>query len=285
MHFEWRLFVVMLTPPPRNPQIHSLVFDGALANPHFYSRMRRIVHDLVQLPLQSTLDEFPVVRRLCAAAGHCQHATNMRSGVQSAVGLPLSQPAAPWWQMYELFFSISYIAPELEETVKSRINAFYQSFLPKVDSPVDRPLPAPQLASDGVWHLLWLGALPMSSTTCASRSSSDTRHLCTVEDGPLSPPQLLLLRALLAERVRGTVPQPPGLGRLLTIPRARFPCCSLKVSRSRRTLLIAAGLHMFTSRRREPQMKRRWSWWHGCGSKHTTPYSSRSLECTLQISC
>ena len=45
----------------------------------------------------------------------------------------MSQPASPWWQMYELFFSISYIAPELEPVVKSRINAFFQVFLPKLD--------------------------------------------------------------------------------------------------------------------------------------------------------
>ena len=52
---------------------------------------------------------------------------------QTEAGLPLSQPASPWWQMYELFFSISYIAPELEPVVKSRINAFFQVFLPKLD--------------------------------------------------------------------------------------------------------------------------------------------------------
>ena len=50
----------------------------------------------------------------------------------------MSDPSAPWWQSYELYFSVSYILPELEAVIKPRINAFFQVFRHTQDECVRR---------------------------------------------------------------------------------------------------------------------------------------------------
>jgi len=118
------------------PQIHNLVFEGALASPQFYARIRSIVKALVGLPLTATSSELPLV---CPCVPACTLRCVLIFCVlccwklQATGILPMSQPGSPWWQMYELYFSISYIDPELEPVVKSRINSFFQLFQTTVD--------------------------------------------------------------------------------------------------------------------------------------------------------
>lgn len=88
-------------------RVTMLMYDGAMANSRFYRNFRVLLATMVQVHSAATQD------------------------YRTEPMLPFLAPVQPWWQSFELYFGISYVAPELEAAVKSHINAHYQTLLPR----------------------------------------------------------------------------------------------------------------------------------------------------------